>query len=104
MKQVLGPVLDAWRSDEFTNSVSSFEPFCGLMGMDRLPEFLSTNNFAGVQDWTGQPLPSDGNDLQKSIEECFNVSPLPPRGLCSSYSQVAALTPTIHEGLARSFH
>lgn len=74
MKQILNQVKDAWRSDEFSNSISSFHSFCGVLGMDHLPEFLSANNFRGVQDWSDQPLPSEGQALQATILDRSNVS------------------------------
>lgn len=67
MKQMLDQVQSAWQNDEFTNSISTFQSFCGVLGMDRLPEFLSVNNFRGVQDWSEQPLGSDGQALQALI-------------------------------------
>lgn len=76
MKQLLNQVKDAWRNDEFSNSISTFQSFCGVLGMDRLPEFLSTNNFKGIQDWSEQPLPSDGQVLQSNILQLSNQLPL----------------------------
>ena len=73
MKHLLTQVKDAWRNEELTKSVSSFQAFCGVLGMDRLPEFLSANNFRGVQDWSEQSLPADGQTLQATISERSNV-------------------------------
>jgi exportin-5 len=44
--------------------------------MGQLPEFLSANNFRGVQDWSNQQLPSDGQALQASILERSQHLPL----------------------------
>ncbi|RYN69504.1 hypothetical protein AA0118_g550 [Alternaria tenuissima] len=76
MRQMLNSVKDAWRNDEFTNAISSFQSFCGVLGMGQLPEFLSANNFRGVQDWSDQQLPSDGQALQASILERSQHLPL----------------------------
>lgn len=67
MKQMLDTVQSAWQNDNFTSSISSFQSFCGVLGMDRLPQFLDANNFRGTQDWSEQPLGADGQDLQATI-------------------------------------
>ncbi|KAF2679146.1 ARM repeat-containing protein [Lentithecium fluviatile CBS 122367] len=76
MRQMLNQVKEAWRNDEFTKAISSFQSFCGVVGMERLPDFLSLNNFRGVQDWTEQPLDSNGQALQASIVESSQRLPL----------------------------
>jgi hypothetical protein len=97
MKQILGQVKDAWASDDLTNSISSFQSFCGLLGMERLPDFLSENNFQAVQDWSEQPLPSDGQALQATILDRSNVSStsISPLYLLT----IAALTPTTYQNI-----
>jgi hypothetical protein len=97
MKQLLNQVKDAWRNEELTNSVSTFQAFCGVLRMDRLPEFLSANNFRGIQDWSEQPLPSDGQALQANILERSNVS----SSLFShNVTNLLAPTPSTHEDTA----
>ncbi|KAF1949785.1 ARM repeat-containing protein [Byssothecium circinans] len=76
MRQMLAQVKNAWLNEDFANSISTFQSFCGLLGLDRLPEFLSANNFRGVQDWSVQPLGSDGQALQSSITERAQHIPL----------------------------
>ncbi|KAF2130157.1 ARM repeat-containing protein [Dothidotthia symphoricarpi CBS 119687] len=76
MRQMLNQVKDAWRSEELTKSVSEFQSFCGVLGMRRLPDFLSASNFRGVQDWSEQPLNSDGQAMQASMLEQSQHLPL----------------------------
>ncbi|KAF2444468.1 ARM repeat-containing protein [Karstenula rhodostoma CBS 690.94] len=76
MRQMLTQIKDAWQNNEFTNSVSSFQAFCGSLGMAQLPEFLSANNFRGVQDWSEQPLSGDGQAMQAVILEQSQRLPL----------------------------
>jgi exportin-5 len=76
MRQMLNRVKEAWQNDEFTKAISSFHSFCDVLGMGQLPEFLSANNFRGVQDWSDQQLPSDGQALQASILERSQQLPL----------------------------
>lgn len=67
MRHILEQVKEAWRNDEFTKSISDFPSFCGVLGMERLPEFLSSNNFREIPDWSEQPLNSDGQAMQAAI-------------------------------------
>ncbi|KAF1843610.1 ARM repeat-containing protein [Cucurbitaria berberidis CBS 394.84] len=76
MRQMLNQVKDGWRNDEFTAAISSFQSFCGVLGMGQLPDFLLANNFRNVQDWSEQQLPSDGQALQASILERSQHLPL----------------------------
>ncbi|KAF2007985.1 ARM repeat-containing protein [Amniculicola lignicola CBS 123094] len=76
LKQILDQVKDAWCDERVTNSISSFQSFCGLLGMDQLPEFLSSNNFRGVEDWSTQPLSSEGQTMQATILERSQQLPL----------------------------
>jgi exportin-5 len=76
MRSMLNRVKDAWQNEEFTQAISSFQSFCGILGMGQLPEFLSANNFRGIQDWSEQPLPSDGQALQAAILEQSQHLPL----------------------------
>ncbi|KAF2018354.1 ARM repeat-containing protein [Aaosphaeria arxii CBS 175.79] len=76
MKQLLGQVKEAWRNDDFTNSISTFQSFCGVLAMDRLPDFFSAHNFRGVSDWSEHALPAEGQALQAEILQRSNRLPL----------------------------
>ncbi|KAF2868934.1 armadillo-type protein [Massariosphaeria phaeospora] len=76
LKHMFKPVKDAWLNEEFGKSVSDFQSFCGGLGMERLPDFLSANKFRGVQDWSEQPLDSDGQAMQASILDRSQHLPL----------------------------
>jgi exportin-5 len=76
MSLMLNQVKDAWQHPEFAGAISDFQSFCGILGMGQLPDFLSTNNFRGVSDWSNQALGSDGQALQASILERSQHLPL----------------------------
>lgn len=67
LRQMLNQVKEAWQDDQFTGSMSSFEGFCGSLGMTQLPDFLSAGSFGTVQDWSQQALSSDGQAMQAAI-------------------------------------
>jgi exportin-5 len=76
LRQMLAQAQNAWQVEGFSNSVASFQSFCGILGMEHLPDFLSASNFYGVQDWSEQPLGSDGQALQAAIIERAHHIPL----------------------------
>ncbi|CAI6339041.1 unnamed protein product [Periconia digitata] len=76
MRQMLSQVNNAWQNNELTNSISDFQSFCGVLGMGQLPDFLSANNFQAVQDWSEQPLSSEGQALQTNIVDSAQRIPL----------------------------
>ncbi len=76
MRRMLVQVKDAWQNEEFARGISSFQSFCDILGMSQLPEFLSANNFRGIQDWSEQPLPSEGQALQAAVLERSQRLPL----------------------------
>lgn len=88
MKEMLDQVKEGWNNPAFTSSMSSFESFCNMLGMERLPEFLIANRFSEVQDWSEQPLPEDGKALQAAILERSNVSLLT---LCEGLSLIVVV-------------
>ncbi|KAF2641514.1 ARM repeat-containing protein [Massarina eburnea CBS 473.64] len=76
MRQMLTQVQNAWLDEGFASSIADFQSFCGILGMGRLPDFLSANNFRGVQDWSEQPLSSEGQVLQADIIDRTQRIPL----------------------------
>jgi exportin-5 len=76
MRQMLNEVKEAWRNEEFAGAVSNFQSFCGVLGMEHLPDFLATNNFRGIDDWSVQPLGGDGQAMQASILKRSQQLPL----------------------------
>ncbi|KAF2196511.1 ARM repeat-containing protein [Delitschia confertaspora ATCC 74209] len=67
LKTMLNQVTEAWANPDFTQSLSSFDSFCNLLGMARLPEFLGNQNFHQVADWSAQPLNDEGQAMQADI-------------------------------------
>lgn len=73
MREMLITIKEAWQNDDFTKSLSSFQSFCDMVAMGRLPDFFSTHNFQGIQDWSSQPLDTEGQAMQANILERSQV-------------------------------
>lgn len=93
MRQMLNQVKDTWSNDAFSKSISDFQSFCSILGMGQLPEFLAANNFRGVQDWSSQPLGSEGQALQAAVLERSQQLPLR-----LTKTMLAASTEKLREG------
>lgn len=73
MREMLITIKEAWQNEDFTKSLSSFQSFCDMLAMGRLPDFFSAHNFQGIQDWSSQPLDTEGQTMQANILERSQV-------------------------------
>lgn len=74
LQQMLQPVRAAWQETNLTKSLGSFESFCELMGLSRLPEFITRKQLQRFQDWSEVPLDEDGRSLQSAaISRCSEL-------------------------------
>lgn len=76
MREILITIKEAWQNEDFTKSLSSFQSFCDMLAMGRLPDFFSAHNFQGIQDWSFQPLDAEGQTMQANILERSQQLPL----------------------------
>ncbi|KAF2758175.1 hypothetical protein EJ05DRAFT_476433 [Pseudovirgaria hyperparasitica] len=67
LQKMLQPLKDTWQNPHFTESLSTFESFCELVGFGHLGDFLATKKFHIVQDWTAQLLDDEGMQMQAAI-------------------------------------
>lgn len=67
MQTIVQPVVEAWQNPELTEALSTFSGFCGLVGMEGLPEYLSSRNYATAPDWSAALLDDEGKARQDEI-------------------------------------
>lgn len=68
LQEIVAPILEAWQNPELTNSLSSFSGFSRLVGLEGLPQYLMSRNYSTVQDWSREPLDSDGKTRQADVQ------------------------------------
>jgi len=73
---MLIPVKEAWERSEVVGMASDFEKFCKYLGLDHLPEYLSSRSFDKVQDWSAQELDLEGQRLQADIQHRTENMPI----------------------------
>lgn len=74
LQTIVQPVIDEWQNPELTEALSTFPGFCRLVGLDGLPEYLSSRDYAKAQDWTNTPLDEQGKTKQTHIQARISVS------------------------------
>lgn len=68
LQQIIEPVVVAWQDPQMAEALSSFAGFCSVVGLDGLPEYLSSRRYASVQDWASEPLDAEGKARQTEVQ------------------------------------
>jgi exportin-5 len=68
LRTLIMPVKEAWEGSEVSEMASDFGKFCKYLGLDHLPEYLTSRGFDRVQDWSVQELDLEGQQLQADIQ------------------------------------
>jgi exportin-5 len=92
LQQIIQPVVDIWQDPQLTEALSTFSGFCNVVGLEGLPEYLSTQRYASVQDWPSQPLDQEGKARQTDVQ--MKVMRLP---LNATKNLLAATTEKLKE-------
>ncbi|RPB21450.1 hypothetical protein L211DRAFT_435819 [Terfezia boudieri ATCC MYA-4762] len=70
------PLTSAWGSAELTNSLSRFDSFCALLGLDKVQEYMITNRVHEIKDFSAHQLEQHALALQADLQEKFRVLPI----------------------------
>jgi exportin-5 len=92
LQQIIQPVIETWQDPQLTEALSTFSGFCSVVGLEGLPEYLSKQRFASVQDWPSQPLDQEGKARQTDVQ--MKVMRLP---LNATKNLLAATTEKLKE-------
>lgn len=66
-----------WQSADLGLSLSSFDGFCGLLGVGGIQPYISSRAVHRIQDWSVHPLDDEGKALQMHMQGALEVrSPL----------------------------
>lgn len=70
------PLTNAWGSAELTNSLSNFNSFCTLLGLDKVQEYMIANRVHEIKDFSSHQLDTHALALQADLQEKFRVLPI----------------------------
>lgn len=92
LEQIIQPVVETWQDPQLTEALSTFSGFCNVVGLGGLPEYLTAQRYASVQDWSNQPLDQEGKVRQTDVQ--MKVMRLP---LNATKNLLAATTEKLKE-------
>lgn len=76
LEMFLQPLVAQWQSNELTNSLSSFNDFCELLGCGGIQQYVTQRALHQVPDWSTHPLDDDGKALQARMQHAVERLPL----------------------------
>lgn len=76
LEQYTNPLINKWQLESFQQSLTSFRTFSRLLGLDVVQHYLSSRQTLRVPDWSCQPLDSEGEKVQKNLQDALGRLPL----------------------------
>ncbi|KAF7170009.1 hypothetical protein CNMCM6106_004870 [Aspergillus hiratsukae] len=76
LKSFLEPIKQAWQEAEFRSTSSSFEGFCGMLGLQNVGPYMQKNQAQKLEDWSAVPLDNEGKQIQETMTRKFQQLPL----------------------------
>ncbi len=64
---MIKPTLHPWHDPALEDSLSNFDSFCELLGLGRYPSVFLSCKSQSIQDWSGQSLDQEGQNLRVEI-------------------------------------
>ena len=76
LEAFLEPLVAQWQSSELTESLSSFNMFCELLGCGGIQQYVSKRALHEISDWSATPLDDEGKALQMHMQHALEKLPL----------------------------
>lgn len=76
LQTIIESLLRGWQAERLEQSLSSFENFCALLGIDRIGEYLKSKQANGVTDWSTIQLDASGLSIQSDMNDFVSQVPL----------------------------
>ena len=73
LRGFINPVQHLWQNTELNEAIMSFNGFCDLMGLNKVRDYLVTCQVHDIQEWGLYQLDTEGQSLQKELEEKLKV-------------------------------
>ena len=77
LDQFLQPMIDQWQDRGLSDSLSSFDSFSKLLGLENLQQYLFSRAVHKLPNWSAHPLDDQGKALQVQMQNALDVSLLP---------------------------
>lgn len=76
LEQSMQPLMDEWQNPSLGQSLSSFDNFTRLLGLEKLQQYLSIRAVHKLPDWSSHPLDDEGKVLQTQMQNALDALPL----------------------------
>ncbi|CAD6571764.1 MAG: hypothetical protein ASARMPREDX12_004682 [Alectoria sarmentosa] len=76
LDQFLQPMIDQWQDRGLSNSLSSFDKFSRLLGLENLQQYLFSRAVNKLPNWSAHPLDDQGKALQIHMQNALDILPL----------------------------
>ncbi|KAI1007108.1 hypothetical protein K3495_g1107 [Podosphaera aphanis] len=76
LQNFIEPVCSIWSNHDLDQALSSFDGFCGILGLDSVMNFLSVRKVHESQDWSLYKLDTQATAMQQELERRVIALPL----------------------------
>ena len=76
MSEIINVLIGPWQEPSFTQAASSFEAFCRLLGLDKMPDYFLSRHAHEIEDWSSVSLDQQGLDMRQDIMNRIESLPL----------------------------
>lgn len=76
LDQFLQPMIDQWQDRGLSNSLSSFDNFSRLLGLENLQQYIFSQAVNKLPNWSAHPLDEQGKALQIHMQNALDALPL----------------------------
>ena len=76
LARFLDSLVSQWHDDALSNSLSSFNSFCQLIGLGGIQQYARIRAIHRIQEWSEQPLDDEGKALQSQMHNALEELPL----------------------------
>lgn len=76
LEAFLQPLVAQWQDPDLTNSLTSFNNFCELLGCGGIQQYVTRRALHEIPDWSTKPLDDEGKALQAHMQHALERLPL----------------------------
>ena len=78
LESFLRPIKQSWDNTELSSTLSTFQGFTTLLGIERVQKYLIDRRVFEIEDWSTVALDDEGKALQTEMNAKFLASSLVP--------------------------
>ena len=76
LENFLQPLIRQWQKPELNQPLTNFASFCEMLGIKSIEQYFLQRDAIQIEDWTSQPLDTEGQAFQDRMQEALSMLPL----------------------------